>query len=293
LRIQALTLLTQSANNNLAAVLSARRRVALGYADVFIAFTVALVALGSVPRFMRFDSASITFGGPLEINAGELLAFIAVWSVSKSRDTEIKLSNFDLFVLAGCSLFFLPPEPQNLPFLGATVAGAYLLWRHTSPQVRSVAQLWLALAACEAWGRVLFRVVAVPVLRLEAILVVKLGHVFGLGLSLDGVIIRAPTGWTLYLLDACSSFHNISLAFLVWLSLLKLSRATVDLLKIIGLLIGVIAIIFLNAIRVILMTASEDSYLFWHQGQGTVIYSCLALLAIAVPTLTLLRKDNP
>jgi exosortase/archaeosortase family protein len=262
-------------------------------ADPVLAFTVGLIILSATPRILGYYQFGVTqTERSFVLNAGELLAFFAVFTIVQPRPARIKLSDCDLAVLAGCSLLFVPPYPQNLPFLGASLAGIYIYWRGGDARLKSVGQIWLALSMCEVWGRVVFRIVAVPTLRAESILVAKAGNLLGLGLSIDGVLIRTPGGWSMYLLDACSSFHNLSLAFLVWLSLLKLSEAQANLSKVVALVIGMVAVVGLNTVRLLLMTRSEASYQYWHQGDGQVVYSIVALLAIALPTLALLRSNQ-
>jgi exosortase/archaeosortase family protein len=259
---------------------------------VLVAFTLAAIALGSVPRFLGYASGATSFERLFEFNGGEFLAILAILSLVKSARPAIELSRRDLGVLVACSLFFLPPEPQNIPFLGVTIAGLYFSWRQPNPVLRSIGQLWLTLSACEAWSGVFFKIVATPVLTGEAFLVVEVGRLFGLGLSLDGVVIRSPSDWNLYLLEACSSFHNLSLSFLIWFSLLKIANARIDSAKVMALVVGAVAIVVLNTVRVLLMTRSEATYAFWHEGNGQIIYSTLAFTAAALPTLALMRRES-
>jgi exosortase/archaeosortase family protein len=263
-----------------------------GDGAVLVVFCLAAVALGSVPRFLGYASGATSFKKLFEFNAGEFLTLFAVFSLAKSPRDAISLSGRDLVVLVACSLFFLPPEPQNIPFLGVTIAGLYFNWRQPNRALRSIGQVWVALSVCEAWSGVFFKLVATPVLSIEAFLVVKVGQLLGFGLSLDGVLIRSPNDWDLYLLEACSSFHNLCLAFLVWFSLLKISNARTDIDKFLALLLSAVTIVVLNTIRVLLMTRSEDMYLFWHQGNGQIVYSTLALAAAALPTLALIRRET-
>jgi hypothetical protein len=59
--------------------------------------------------------------------------------------------------------------------------------------------------------------------------------------------------------------------------------------KLMALGVGILAIVCLNALRILLMTPSEEAYHFWHEGSGATIFSCLTFGAIAVPRIISLR----
>ncbi len=255
--------------------------------DVLLVYTLALFAVGGM-RFL--GAAANEVHKVFEVNAGELLAFVAIYSLIKSKNDTIVLSRADFAILSACALFFLPPE-THFPFFGATIAGLYF-WRRRArnPQFASVGQLWLALSIYEMWGPLFFRVVSAPIIRAEVALIVKAGGLLGFGLDNDGVLLRSPSGWLVIVIEGCSSFHNVSLAFLVWLSLLKLDGATASRANLSALGVGVLMIVCLNALRILLMTPSEAYYTFWHSGNGAILFSCLTLAAIAVPTMISLRR---
>ena len=116
-------------------------------------------------------------------------------------------------------MFFLFPK-QSLPFVGATIAGVYF-WRRRpyNAQLASAGQLWLAISVYRLWGRLFFQVVCAPIIEAEVFVIAKAGQLLGFGLSLDGICIISPNGWFVYVMEGCSSFHNASLAVLVWSSL--------------------------------------------------------------------------
>ena len=255
--------------------------------DVLLVFTLALFAAGSM-RF--FEAGLYNAQKVLEVNAGELLAFVAIYSVIKSKSETIVLSRADFAILSACALSFLPPEPR-LSFLGAAIAGIYF-WRRAgqNTQLASVGQLWVAVSVYELWGPLFFRIVSAPIIQAEVALISKVGELLGFGLNMDGVLLRSPSGWFVIVIEGCSSFHNVSLALLVWLSLLKLGGAQVGRSNLAALGVGVIMIVCLNALQILLMTASEEEYGFWHTGNGAILFSCLTLAAISFPTMISLRR---
>jgi hypothetical protein len=263
--------------------------------DVLLFYTFALFAVGGIQRFLdaylhaaqrtAFDAVILH-----EVNAGELLAFVALFTVLRSKTAAaVRLSRVDLAVISACAMFFLFPK-QSLPFVGATIAGVYF-WRRRpyNTQLASAGQLWLAISVYRLWGRLFFQVVCAPIIEAEVFVIAKAGQLLGFGLSLDGIRIISPNGWFVYVMEGCSSFHNASLAVLVWLSLVKLARARVSGSNVMALGVGILAIVCLNALRILLMTPSEEAYLFWHEGSGATLFSCLTLGAIAIPTIVSLR----
>jgi exosortase/archaeosortase family protein len=264
-------------------------------ADVVLAYALALLLAAVCGRLLSdgqsraFDASAIA--QLLAFNAGDALALAAMASLALSGRATLRLRGLDYAVLGVASLFFLPAAPQNLPFLGATLAGLYFwLFRSDCRELVSLGQLWLAVSGYETWGRVFFRLVSVPVLRFETAMITKAGQALGLGLSAEGELLRSPNGWSVYILEACSSFHNVSLAVLVWLSLLKLAGESVGRAKLAALAVGVGLIVALNVSRILLMTLSETQYEFWHHGDGASVFSCLTLAAIALPTLRSMRR---
>ncbi len=269
----------------------------LADADVLLFYTFALLAVGGIQRFLDAylrgaHRSAFDVAVSHEVNAGELLAFVAIYSVLKSKIDTIRLSIVDFIIIAACAMFFLPPKP-SLPFLGATIAGLYF-WRRRpyNAQLASAGQLWLAISVYRFWGRQFFQIVSAPLIQGEAFIIAKAGELFGFGLSLDGIRLHSPNGWFVYILEGCSSFHNASLAVLICLSLIKLAGTKVSGSKLMALGVGILAIVCLNALRILLMTPSEEAYLFWHEGSGATLFSCFTLGAIAVPTILSLRLQR-
>jgi hypothetical protein len=255
-------------------------------ADVVLLFAFAFLAVGGFQRFAEAYAHGGFQAFASMFNTSEFLALLAIYSVCKSELHSIVLSKFDFGIIAACALFLLLPIPR-LPLIGATAAGLYFWCR--SPRgahLASVGQLLLAISCYELWGPVFFKIVSAPVIQAEVSVISNLGQRLGYNLDLDGIILDSPNGWSIFMMEECSSFHNISLAVLVWLSLIKLGGAKATCLTVMALCAGITGIICLNALRVLLMTPSEEAYLFWHNGNGAIIFSCVTLAVIAFPTIT-------
>jgi exosortase/archaeosortase family protein len=97
--------------------------------------------------------------------------------------------------------------------------------------------------------------------------------------------IMGPDGWGIVIISSCSSFHNLSLAMLCWLTVSRLRRQDWRARDfVIGGVIGVTMILF-NVVRICLMGWDHDLYLYWHDGTGAQIYAIGASLTILLLSL--------
>jgi exosortase/archaeosortase family protein len=269
--------------------------MALADADLIFAYSLSIIVAAVVGKWIGFPDAHATVAGIAlniaDINAGEALAACAMASIAFGARRTLALTATDILVIIAAALFFLPPAPSNSPFIGATLAGLYF-WRgrRDIPALASLGQLWIAISAHAAWGPFVFRIISEPILRLETLTIAALGRAAGLGLVVRDAELAAPSGWSVYILGPCSSFHNLSLAVLVWLSLLKLGRDPIKSSAWAALFLGAVLIIILNILRILLMMGSEADYYYWHDGPGRSLFICLTLAAIALPTVLSRRR---
>ena len=254
-------------------------------AHVVLLFAFAFLAVDGFQRFTDAYAQGVFQAFASMFNTPEFLALLAIYSVCKSKLQSIILSKFDFGMIAACALSLLLPN-QSLPFIGATAAGIYFC-RHSprSVQLASVGQILLAISFYQLWGRLFFKIVSAPIIKAEVSVISKFGQSLGYNFGLDGIILVSPNGWSILMGDDCSSFHNISTAVLVWLSLIKLGGAKATGLTVMALCAGITGIICLNGLRILLMTSSEEAYLFWHNGNGAIIFSCVTFTVIAFPTI--------
>ena len=75
-----------------------------------------------------------------------------------------------------------------------------------------------ALAIQEYWGHIVFDLFAVPLLRAETAVVGTLLEALRAGTVWQDNVIAAPSGFSIIVYSACSSFHNLSLAMLCWVT---------------------------------------------------------------------------
>ena len=89
-----------------------------------------------------------------------------------------------------------------------------------------------ALAIQEHWGRIVFALLALPLLRAETAVVGTLVQAARPGTVWQDNVITGPSGFGIAAYSDCSLFHNLSLAMLCWLTVSRLrnqSRRSRDL----------------------------------------------------------------
>jgi hypothetical protein len=211
------------------------------------------------------------------IGVGELSAIAALISVVLRFRNDELLSSADLLAISGTSLAFAVPskEAASAPL---AIVGCLFVFRRDL-RLASIGQLLLALAFYEWLGQILFHILSPLVLRAEAFTVYALLSPFG-RFTLNGLVIAATNGHAISIGSACSAFHNLSLATLMWLSLIKLETLKLKRSDLWILAAMAAATVALNTVRMALMAQSRPMYEFWHNGSGATIVAVTMLSAL-------------
>ena len=258
-----------------------------GDAAILLLYSVAICVIAGVERFI----VGASLDGLVDFNAGEILAICAIYSVVTAKTAEHHalprrsrghLSLRAAPAAARVAAFRFPSGPASP---GSTLCSATRASRRfrrwvgsgsrspsTSPSVSS--------SSNSSRGRGFKR-------RFFS----RRGSVrFWVFRSRrDGIRLVSPNGWFIYILESCSAFSNISLAILLWLSLLTLAGAEIHRRQLVALGVAALSIFLLNALRIVLMTPSQPAWYFWHEGTGALIFSGVTFVAVALPTALSLR----
>ena len=142
-----------------------------------------------------------------------------------------------------------------------------------------------ALTIQEYWGRIVFDLFTLPLLRAETAVVGTLVQAVRAGTVWQSNVISGPSGFGIIVYSGCSSFHNLSLAMLCWVTVSRLRNLdwrSRDLVT--GGVIG-ITMIACNVARLCLMAWSLDFYEYWHNGLGAQIFAVGASVMVLVLSL--------
>ena len=257
--------------------------------DVLLAFLAGLVvaicwqspADGSLSQL----SADL-FRDRSGVGAAELLALAVLGTLAFRFHEEALLTRADLVVVAVASLAFALPL-RSAASIPLTLVGMKLLFG-SDPRVRSFGQVLLALAFYEWLGPLVFHLLSPWVLRAETIAAQAALAPIG-GFSRDGLTISPGGDFRLMIEEGCSAFHNVSLASLIWISLVKLETLTLRTAHLWICAAMAVATIAINTARLALMAQSYPMYEFWHNGAGIPIVTFAMLGAMLVICLGGLR----
>jgi hypothetical protein len=211
------------------------------------------------------------------VGAAELLVIGVLLSVVFALRDENLLSRSDLLTMAATALAFA--IPMRLAAIVPLTAVAMKLLFRRDPRLSSIGQLLIALAFYEWIGPAVFHLVSPIALQVETSAVQGLLAPLG-GFTRDGLTISGGlNGHSIAMEEGCSAFHNLSLATLIWICLVKLETLTMQPLHWRLLAAMAVATVGLNCARIAAMAQSYPLYDYWHNGPGVPILSA-AMLAV-------------
>jgi hypothetical protein len=138
---------------------------------------------------------------------------------------------------------------------------------------RAVATIFAALFAHQVIVPILYGLTVDAVTRFDGMLVGSAIKLTIAGATWRDNIITVPSGHAIEILEACCSFHNVSMSVLSWLALTKLERPEWRLADLSVLAATAGFQILFNTLRLYLMAQSFGMYDYWHNGTGAGIYS--------------------
>jgi hypothetical protein len=189
-----------------------------------------------------------------------------------------------LVTTALCLLVFLPTS--RMIWVAAVGIAIYLsIYNRGEPKLHAAGIVLAALSVQEFWGHIFFNLVAFPFLRAETAVVGTMIELVRAGTVWQDNIITGPSGYGIVIYTGCSSFQNLSLAILCWVTVTKLRHQnwrTHDF--VIGGVIGG-TMILLNLARLYLMAWDIDLFHYWHDGRGAQIFAISASLTILLISL--------
>jgi hypothetical protein len=195
------------------------------------------------------------------------------------------LTKSDLIVLVCSAAAWFVPEQHGV-YIALTLGGGWLIISRRSERlIASIAQIWIALSVHELWGKLVFKLVYQSVATVEVGILYKIGRLFYGGLDMEGATLSVRNDWSIVVLEGCSSFHNLSLTVLIWLSILKIAEQTVSPAALRALGASAFLVIAINIARILVMLPSREAYLYWHDGTGSTWVAFSSVLAAIAPIL--------
>jgi len=218
------------------------------------------------------EGALVNIGG---ISAIILFAIYVIAAIGlKESDTDPG-KPLDRLVLAGMAIAaFLPLA--ICASLALLASGLYLfLTSQPLTRSRQIGMMFLALTATMLWWKLPLEIMPKPFLDLDASLA---GHLAGTRVS-GNVIYNRGTSGGVVVFDGCSSLHNMSLAIVLWASLICVFDLRPTGARVLSGAIAVVAMAAINIIRLATMAYFPSDFEYLHTGFGGTIFSMASLIA--------------
>jgi hypothetical protein len=215
-------------------------------------------------------------------SAGEGLALFALFVVITRMKNDALLTRLDHLIIATLSVAFAFPG-MKLACVAMTAMSLMFMTRRDA-RLTSIGQLLLALASFQYFARLIFDLIAPYALWLETIAVAALLSPFG-EFSRDGFEIVGRNGLTIFIEPPCSAFHNVSVAAIIWLGLIKIERLHFKRSDWWALAAMIGATILVNTMRIALMAQSLNMLRYWHDGAGVTIVTVVMLVSVLAISL--------
>ncbi|MCJ2052889.1 hypothetical protein [Methylobacterium sp. J-070] len=220
----------------------------------------------------------------VELSVGEAFGLAAILSLAFAGSRgRLVLSGLDIAILIVAALAWFVPEQHGI-YLAMTLAGGWFVSRRRADRTSvDIGQIWLALSVYELWGKLLFKLCYQVIEVAEVGMISLVGRGFYGRLHVDGASLSVRDDWSIVILEGCSSFHNLSLTVVIWLSILKIAAHGADRAAFRALGLSACLVVAINVARILAMLPSPASYAFWHDGLGSTLVALGSVLAAIVP----------
>ncbi|MCJ2122854.1 hypothetical protein [Methylobacterium sp. J-077] len=228
----------------------------------------------------------------VELKFGEVFAALASAAILlTARHVRPALTRTDLAILVACALPWFLPEPHAV-YAGLTLAAAWLLARRSQDRLLAdLGQIWLALSVCELWSKLVFKLFYHAIEPFEVALMAWVGRFAFPGLHATGVHLSARPDWSIVMLEGCSAFHNLSLAALIWLCVLKIAGRPVSAGAFRALAVSAVLVVAINICRILAMLPAAEAYRYWHDGAGSVTVALVSVAASLLPIVVHVERS--
>jgi exosortase/archaeosortase family protein len=214
------------------------------------------------------------------IGAFQFMAWYVLFDLLHDSDAVSAARWRDLLVTGTLGLLLLLPMRGAMWTAALGIAIFLYIFNNGDLRLRAVATILAGLSAQEYWGHIFFNFVSFPLLCAETAAVGTILGAVRPGTVWQYNIITGPNGFGIVVYDPCSSFHNVSLAILCWLTVSRWRyqcQWRQDLV-----MIGIVAgtMILLNLCRLCLMAWDQGLYDYWHNGAGAEIFVAVASVTV-------------
>ncbi len=215
----------------------------------------------------------------------QLMAWFAIFRLLALSDPRPVAQLWDFLIAVTLCCLLLAPTTRMIWIAALSVAILGWLFNGGDPKLRRAGVVLTALSVQEYWGHVFFQLVARPLLRAETAVVGTLLQAVRAGTAWRDNVITGPSGHGIVVYDPCSSFHNLSLAALCWVSVHSFRDQSWQVRDFVIACVVCVTIVLFNVTRLCLMAWDADLYQYWHDGDGAQIFNIGASTTILLISL--------
>jgi hypothetical protein len=214
-----------------------------------------------------------------------IACYVGIAFMLRDRSDSIQRSDLAL----GLPLLAIMALPVGgLSWVGVTALALYVILctNRSSPRQRG-AIILLATAVSVLWSRLLFAFLCKPILDIDATLTAWLK-----GTPRVGNMVRfADNSGYLVILPGCSSFGNVSLAFLTWVLVSQSVGHRWSVRDIFWCLLACASVILVNVSRLSLMATDMNQFATIHNQWGNAVANVIILtLIVSISALSVRRE---
>ena len=257
-----------------------RSAIVIGLVLVAIANGLSIRVYANVLQYGVVTSIINTFG----VSVIVWFSIANFWELSREANFG-KALNADWVVIALVACLICVPL-SSASWLGLTLLTIYFLCKQDLGETTRRA-LWVALAVglSQQWSRWVSTIFLPTILDVDAFLVSGLS-----GFPRYGNLVVTDNGITLQILEACSSFSNVSLAFLGWINARSYfgTRGVWRAFKYLSLAIA--AVVSVNTVRIAAIAFWPDMFDIIHGEIGSAIASLASTILISIICIKGARK---
>ena len=274
-------------------LLSARNKVkteGVDRSELFASVYIVACANGLTARIVK----SIYSDGWLDAAIGNFDVSIIVWVacfvgvslVLIERTGEVQKADL---VLSAALLPLMALPIGATSWLAVTILSLYILFfGRPADSLRRGAIVLLAVTVPMFWSRLIFNLFAKFILEIDAIFVG-----WALGTKRTGNLVEfVDHSGSLAILPSCSSFANVSLALLCWVTISQFARHNWRSQDILWCLLACFSVFAVNVLRVSLMGVNGSFYLLLHSPGVEVLLSIVMLGLVVSISLAGIRHDS-
>jgi exosortase/archaeosortase family protein len=241
------------------------------YAFVFL--LLALNALMSLVGAAVVEHGWLAAGLNLfNVSAIVWLALAASLSLTWQAEPGSSPHFLDSTVFAATAIAALVPVPTLSAAL-LTLIAAWAIWTSApASALRRASIIMLSLTAFLLWGRIALAWGAGPLLAADARFVGLLADTRSAGNA-----VYFADGTNFVIAPGCSSLHGISLALILWTTVVQYFAVRLTPRVWLTLALALVGSVLVNGLRLAVIAWNPHDFNYWHTGGGGVLFGWIAL----------------